>query len=159
MQGPYLSLTVPGYRAESAYQRVSDQPPTLPYPSKYPAHSPHYNQSLTPYADAVNNGDFNFYPRGIYEKEPLYIPRYQPSGVWNIVRKMGGPDDRSFGTDPSAFSMKTGGVLPPRFSRYEPPDFAPGPLGPHPGLSYVECDTSKKAVLDPPNMAPARYYQ
>ena len=64
-----------------------------------------------------------------------------------------------FKWDPSAFSMKTGGQLPPRFARYEPPDMAPGPLGIHPGLSYVQCNFHRNAVADPPNMAPARYYK
>lgn len=114
--------------------------------------------SLTPHADAIDKGDFNYYPRGIYDKEPLYIPRYTPSLVWGVVRDLKGPNDSEPPlSDPSAFSMKTGGQLPPRFARYEPPNFAPGPLGPHPGQTYVQC-VPGGAIREPKNMAPARYY-
>jgi hypothetical protein len=145
----HLSLTLPDSRRGDCYERVS----TEPLPPKIPG----TEKSLSPYTDAINKGDFNYYPRGIYDKEPLYLPRYTPSLVWNIVRPIEGPYDKD--GDPSVYTMKTGGTLPPRFSRYVPPDFAPGPLGPHPGLTYVECNQQPRAVRQPPNMAPARYYE
>jgi hypothetical protein len=172
MKGPYTSLTIvpPNDHAIRGiqYERVS----TEPLPARYVGGPSRRDPvSQTPHADAITRGDFSYYPSGIYDHEPLYIPRYQPSLVWDINRIMGPASDPyrkedtsgrpfdGFKYDPSAFSMKTGGKLPPRFARYEPPDMAPGPLGPHPGLSYVQCDSHRNAVNDPPGMAPERYYR
>lgn len=134
MQGPYFPR---GPLWVNPYQRVSDSEPS-------------HEQSLTPHADAINRGQFTFYPDQIYQKEPVYIPRNQPSGVWKISRDQY--------EDPRVYDMRSGGTLTPTFSRYVPPDFAPGPLGLHPGLSYVRCPMTGRATRDPPDMAPPKYY-
>lgn len=148
-------------RAALPYQRVSTDPaPELD------------KNSNTPYVDSINRGEFSYYPSELYAKEPLFLPKFQASGVWNITREYGPPgsshppskESKRWNGDPKVYSMITGGQLSPEFSHYVPPNFAPGPLGPFNGISYVQCkrfpgDTNRKAVLDPPNMANPWYYE
>lgn len=154
MDYSHLPLNTPsprtGFYRGYPYERVSTHPP------------PPQTGSLTPHSDAVSALNFSYYPQNIYDKEAIYIPKFQPSLVWKIVRPIvppgqsgpaGGPP-----ADPAVFDMKAGGQLPPWSGSYVPPTFAPGPLGAHPGLSYVQCDHHRNAVAQPKNMAPAHYY-
>lgn len=111
-----------------------------------------FNKRGTPTRDAVNSNDFGIYPSGIYDKgATIYLPRTQPSGVWNITRQ---PHE-----DPVVQNNRdlrpTGGVLPPRFSHFQPLDSYPAPRGMRPGLSYHKCENIPPL---PSGMAPARFY-
>lgn len=146
-------------KAAFPYQRVStDPPPVLD------------KKSNTPYVDSINRGEYSYYPKNIYEKEPIYIPKFQASGVWNITREYGPPgsshmpseESTRWNGDPGTFSAITGGVLPPYYANYVPPNFAPAPqLGI--GISYVQCrrfpgDRNRYATNQPVAMAPQHYY-
>lgn len=147
-------------KAALPYQRVSTN--SAPYRNP---------KSNTPYVDAINQGEFSYYPKNIYDKEPLYLPKFQQSGVWNMTRPYGPPgsshppgsEHGRWKADPTVFSMITGGVLPPNYSNYVPPDFAPSP-NPGIGISYVQCarfpgDQNRNAVNQPAGFAPLRFYQ
>lgn len=147
-------------KAAFPYQRVStDPPPVLD------------KRSNTPYVEAINRGDFSYYPSGLYSKEPLFLPKFQASGVWNITREYGPPgsshppseESKRWHGDPKVYSMVTGGQLSNEFSHYVPPNASNGPWGPFNGISYVQCrrfpgDRNRYAVNQPSGMSLPHYY-
>jgi hypothetical protein len=139
-------LSISSYRTPgSFYKRISTKPPPKDFEQN----------SMTPHEDAIKRGEFSIFPRNIYDKEPVHIPKYQRSQIWNLEWN---PNETPSYQGGYVFDFRKGGQLPPYGGRYVPPNSSLGPWGPQPGLSYVKCGPEGPATMDPPNMAPPRYY-
>lgn len=159
---------------KSPYQRVNQKHNPRDMIPKRPG-------SLTPYVDEVETGNFNFYSSSVlYDKEPVYIPRHQASGLWHIVRPSATKGllpptptfPRSLGdrnasgktpVDPTVFSMMKGGDLPHRAAHYEPPNAGRyAPKGPHPGITYYDQEEDPRGqgwscLGDPEEFLPPKF--